>query len=102
MDNTHLFVTFNAKECAVYLQYKKLKTDRAMPKGLAEGRQLCKEWMGHQSPTSSPRQSDDEDDGDQGDRLDLNDVVEALLGMAGLNTDQDDVEHRWNGSVAEM
>ena len=102
MDNTHLFATFNAKECAVYLQYKKLKTDGAMPKELAERRQLCKEWMGCQSPTSSSWQSDDEDDGDQGDRLDRNDVVEASLGMAGLNTYQDDVEHGSNGSVAEM
>ena len=73
-----------------------------MPKGLVARSQLCKAWMGHQSPTSSPWQSDDEDDGNQGDRSDQNDVVEALLGMAGLNTDQDDVEHGWNGSVAEM
>ncbi len=75
-------MTCNAKECAVYLQYKNLKTDGAMPKGLAERRQLCKEWMGCQSPTSSACQSDDEDDGEQGDG-DHNDVVEALLGMAG-------------------
>ena len=73
-----------------------------MPKRLAERRQLCKEWMGCQSPTSSPCQSDDEDYGDQGDRSDQNDVIEALLGMAGLNTNQDDVEHGWNGTVAEM
>ncbi len=102
MDNTHLFATFNAKECAVYLQYKKLKKDGAMPKELAERRQLCKEWMGCQSSTSSSWQSDDEDDGDQGDRSDQNDVVEALLGMAGLNTNQDDVEYGWNGTVAEV
>ena len=70
MDNTDLFATCNAKECSFYLQYKKLKTDGAMPKGLTEKRQLCKEWMGCQSPTSSPWQSDDEDDGDQGDRSD--------------------------------
>ena len=102
MDNSHLFATCNAKECSFYLQYKKLKTDGSIPKGLTEKRQLCKEWMGRQSPTLSPCQSDDEDDGDQGDSSDQNDVVEALLGMAGLNTDQDDVEHGWNESVAEI
>jgi hypothetical protein len=51
MDNTHLFATCNAKECADYLQYMKLKTDGAMPKGLTERRQLCKEWPQHPSPT---------------------------------------------------
>ena len=102
MDKTHLFTTCNAKECSFYLQYKKLKTDGAMPKGLTEKRQLCKEWMGRRSPTLSPCQSDDEDDGDQGDGSDQNDVVEALLGMAGLNNKQDDVEDRWNVLVAEM
>ena len=73
-----------------------------MPKGLTEKRQLCKEWMGRRSPTLSPCQSDDEDDGDQGDGSDQNDVVEALLGMAGLNNKQDDVEDRCNALVAEM
>ena len=102
MDKTHLFATCNAKECSFYLQYKKLKTDGAMPKGLTEKRQLCKEWMGRRSPTLSPCQSDDEDDGDQGDGSDQNDVVEALLGMAGLNNKQDDVEDGWNALVAEM
>ena len=85
MDKTHLFATCNAKECAVYLQYKKLKTDGAMPKGLEERRQLCKEWLQRPSPTSSPCQSDDEDDGDEGAGTDQNDAVQALLGMAGQN-----------------
>ena len=65
MDKTHLFATCNAKECAVYLQYKKLKTNGAMPKELEERRQLCKEWLQRPSPTSSPCQSDDEEDGAQ-------------------------------------
>ena len=88
-DNTHLFATCNAKEYGVYLQFKKLKTDGAMPKGLSERRQLCKEWIEHPSPTSSPCQSNDEEDGAQTDASDRNDVVEALLEMAG-------------GEVAEM
>ena len=85
MDKTHLFATCNAKECAVYLQYKKLKTDGAMPKGLEERRQLCKEWLQRPSPTSSPCHSDDEDDGDPGAGADRNDAMKALLGMAGQN-----------------
>ena len=67
MDKTRLFSTCNSKECAVYLQYKKLKIDGAMPKGHTETRQLCKEWIQHPSPTSSPCQREDEDNGDQGD-----------------------------------
>jgi hypothetical protein len=88
-DNTHLFATCNAKECGIYLQYKKSKNDGAMPKGLSERRQLCREWIKRPSPTSSPCQSDDEEDGAQTNASDRNDVVEALLGIAG-------------GEVAEM
>ncbi len=59
---SHLFATFNAKECGYYLQYNKLKTDGAMPKGLSERRQQCKEWIERPSPTSFPCQSDGEED----------------------------------------
>ena len=102
MDKTHLFATCNAKECAVYLQYKKLKTDGAMPKGLTERRQLCKECIQHQSPTSSSYQSDDEDNGDHGDGADQNDAAEALLGMAWYNKNDKYDKYGCDKTVAEM
>ena len=91
-ESTHKFVDCDTKECGAYLQYKKRKNDPAMPKGLAERRQRCIDWIGRLSPTSSPCQSDDENEAlDNGGHN--NDTVQALLGMAARHTYPTNIEN---------
>jgi hypothetical protein len=91
-ENTHKFVECDLKECGAYLQYKKRKNDPAMPKGLAERRQRCVDWMGRPSPTSSPCQSDDEnDDFNKGGHNHNKDAVQGLLDMAATHTQQPNI-----------
>jgi hypothetical protein len=86
-ESAHKFVDCDSKECGAYLQYKKMKNDPAMPKGLVERRQRCVDWMGRPSPTSSPCQSDDENEGcNNSGPSHSNDAVQALLGMAATHT----------------
>jgi hypothetical protein len=54
------FLTWSARQCRDYLQYKRLDTDGAMPKNVGPLRLRCLEVMGRTSPTASPHPSDDE------------------------------------------
>ena len=53
---------WNAKECKVFLQHKKQKTDPAMPTGVGKLRDRCKQTSSRISPTCSPRASDDKEE----------------------------------------
>jgi hypothetical protein len=102
-EKTHFFQQRYKNKCGAYLQYKKQKKDKAMPKDLQEQRQRCVEWITCQSPTTSPYQNDEEDSNDQ-----------HLLGMVAAATellptehleedgveggiDDDDNEYGWEG-----
>ena len=60
-EKTHMFQPCDKNECGSYLQYKKQRTDQAMPKDLATQRQRCMESMSRSSLILSPHQRDDEE-----------------------------------------
>lgn len=51
---------WNTKECGLFIQYKKRKSDKAKPKAIADLRMRCKDISYRASPTCSPHESDDE------------------------------------------
>ncbi len=93
-------MTCNAKESAVYFQYKKTEDRWSYAKRSLERRQLCKEWTKRPSPPSSPCKSDDEDDEDQANGSGENVAVEALLGTTGFHKNEDDDEYGWGWDAA--
>ena len=58
------FDKWNPGDLRAYLQYKKIPSDKAMPKHVGELRARCSRVMGRESPTVSPHASDDEDEGE--------------------------------------
>jgi hypothetical protein len=75
------FDKWNPNDLKAYLQYKKIPSDKAMPKHVGELRARCSRVMGRESPTASPDASDDEDD-DEGEGLG---VGVGVLDLDGLN-----------------
>jgi hypothetical protein len=55
-----VFLTWSARQCRDYLQYKRRDEDAAMPKTVGPLRVRCDEVRGRTSPTASPHPSDDE------------------------------------------
>ena len=53
---------WSAKDCKIFLQWKKTTDDPAMPTGIVPLRARCKEWVNRPSPNISPSSSDDEVD----------------------------------------
>ena len=98
-ERTHRFAGWSGAELGAYLQYKKKpKGDAGMPKGDDDRRTRCIDWMGRDSPTSTPCASDDEGgEGDddkekeEGTGRHGDDAVAALLGMGSANGDHIDV-----------
>ena len=78
------FLTWSARQCRDYLQYKRLDTDGAMPKNVGPLRIRCLEVMGRASPTVSPHPSDDEasvsDEREETDEDGQPNLVDLLLG----------------------
>jgi len=54
------FLNWNARECRMFLQYKKVDGDPAMPSKVEDLRNRCSAIAHRASPTSSPHASDDE------------------------------------------
>lgn len=54
--------TWSLKDCGVYLQYKKLDSDKAMPAKVLERQQRCQSIAGCPSPSCLPHASDDDDE----------------------------------------
>ena len=53
---------WSGKECRIYIQYKKMNTDPAMPTAVSKLRERCHPASGRTSPTCSPHASDDEEE----------------------------------------
>ena len=60
------FISWNNDEMKTYLQYKKVKTDTAMPKKEADIRARIATIMHRASPSCSPHQSDNEEEATDG------------------------------------
>ena len=82
-------MTWSARQCRDYLQYKRLDTDGAMPKNVGPLRIRCLEVMGRASPTVSPHPSDDEASVSD-EREETDEGGEPNLVLAAPNTSHDE------------
>ena len=79
-----------------------------MPKDLATSRAHCIEWIAHQTPLSSPYQSEDEMDADA--RNGEQDTIQGLLEMSAIcegghgeeQQVEGDDEYRWGFEDFEL